>query len=549
MKKKYLVCLGFSLVLLSVTHIVSAKMWLSPEVIDNTDSANHLGNISAAINQNQNLYLTWENVINETAPHSYNLFWKLRYRSLAWSDSFQLTHHIFDTTSGVIYPNMDWNIGFYTGDNVYLTYSQAGVGYVFRHMGTGDTSTIDPGGCGTSGNGAAIAAEEPIDYHVLYLKCPERRLYYNKFNEMPAEHGWGTPVALTEAGHIIFNYDIAVDHDRNIYVVWSEQTSTDPARTSLKYLKHTEAGGWDATPTVLAVASTIAGVKVATDLDGHVHVVWRELDPADHPSEDIFYRTWRASAWSPEINLSNGDEVSADPTMVVTLDNHVHVAWIAADRTIAYRQWDGDWQPIVHLSEGSASRPFITSDRADNLYLFYSGAKPGSASETQLMLLRYSELSAHTPEGSDIRLDLNGHSITFDEVTTAGVTTITAHSDGSPLGAGYQLACTPPQYFDISTTAHYRAPIEVCLNYDDSVCNEADLQLLHKHGDSWVDITTSQDTENNVICGRIIGGLSEFALARPAGSMFMYPAWRLAMLIAIILVTFIWTVIMRIKSQ
>ena len=274
-------------------------------------------------------------------------------------------------------------------------------------------------------------------------------------------------------------------------------------------------------------------------LGGNVHVVWRELDPSDHSTEEIFYKTLRGS-WASDVNLSNGDEVSDDPSMIVTSDNSVHVAWIAADRTIAYRKWEGDWQPIVHLSDGSAARPFLTKDRANNLYLFYSGAKPPSPSATQLMLIRFAEPSVHTPVGTDVRVELEGHSVTFSEITEAGVTTIAGSSEGTDLSSDYQLACTPPQYFDIGTTARYRAPIDICLSYDDSVCTESEMQLLHNRGDTWEDITTSIDTDNNIICGRLLGRLSEFALVRPAGASPGFSRPMVALAVAVIAIFLIW---------
>ncbi|MGA1842414.1 MAG: putative metal-binding motif-containing protein [bacterium] len=513
MNKNHLVYVGVFIFFLFVAEVLPAKMWLSPEVVDNTESADRLYNISASISRFKNLYVTWENAINKEEAHSYNLFWKLRFSSLDWSDTTQLTYDPFDAITGHKPPNMDTNLGWYSGDNVYLTYSSLDEGYILIHMDTGAKSTIDTGFCAAIESGAALATEDPYDYHVLYLKCPERRLYHKKFIEPPTDHGWSTPTALTEAGIIFFSYDIAVDGDRNIHVVWSEAAPGDIIRANLKYLRHTEAAGWDATATLLSVATTITGVQVEADFDRNVHVIWRETDFSDHPTEDIFYKTWRVGVWSPDVNLSSGDEHGGDPSMAITLDNNVHIVWTATDRRIAYRKWDGDWQPIVHLSEGTASHPFITSGKSNNLYLLYSAGKPPSPVDTQLMLIRYDNPSAHTPVGSDVRIDLEGHSITFNEVTEAGATTITSKSEGSELSFGYSLACTPPQYFEIETTASHSGPVDICLAYEDSVCDESELQILHNLGDRWEDITTNVDTENNIICGMVFF-LSEFVLAR-----------------------------------
>jgi len=49
-------------------------------------------------------------------------------------------------------------------------------------------------------------------------------------------------------------------------------------------------------------------------------------------------------------------------------------------------------------------------------------------------------------------------------------------------------------------------PVEICINYSDvSFGNESKLQLLHFDDVTgiWVDVTTSLDTVNDIICGSV----------------------------------------------
>lgn len=46
------------------------------------------------------------------------------------------------------------------------------------------------------------------------------------------------------------------------------------------------------------------------------------------------------------------------------------------------------------------------------------------------------------------------------------------------------------------------------------MANEKKLRLFHHEGGRWVDITTSLDTVNNIICG-VVTSLSPFLLAEP----------------------------------
>ncbi len=549
MNKKHFFCAVTLCFLLFAAQTVTAKMWLTPEVVDDSESADFIGNISASVSRFNNLYLTWENVINEDAAHSTNLFGKVRFPSLNWADTQQLTHHIFDVGRGAGYPYMDTNSGQFSGDNVYLTYSSAREGYIHRNMTTGATTIIDVGTSGNLGNGAVFVAEEPLDFHVLYLKSPERQLSYKKYNEMPAELGWTAPTLLSDAGRIILRYDMDVDSDRTIHVVWSESIVGDFSRTTLNYLKHTEADGWDTEPTVLSTAATITGVKIRADYEGNLHVVWRDMDVSDHPTEDIFYKTYRADRWGPDVNLSNGDEHVHNPSLVITTDNKVHVAWIGTGLRIVYRQWDSSWQPLEHLTEGDSMHSFMTSDRSNNLYIFYSADNPSPSASRQLNLIRYADPSIYTPEGTDVRVELDGHSVSFDEVTESGATTIISRSEGSELPADYSLACIPPQYFNITSTARFSGAIEICIAYDDSTCSEDDLQLLHNLGDEWEDITTSIDTENNIICGRMpFGSFSEFALTRPAGSV-AWSSYAISALAAVLVLAFVALLVLVIKKK
>jgi hypothetical protein len=101
--------------------------------------------------------------------------------------------------------------------------------------------------------------------------------------------------------------------------------------------------------------------------------------------------------------------------------------------------------------------------------------------------------------------------LTFAQVTQAGTTELTMSSSGPPPPAGFQLGA-PPTYYELSTTASYTGLIQVCINYNGvSFFDEAALRLFHFENGQWVDITSSLDTLNNVICGST-SSLSPFAI-------------------------------------
>jgi hypothetical protein len=130
----------------------------------------------------------------------------------------------------------------------------------------------------------------------------------------------------------------------------------------------------------------------------------------------------------------------------------------------------------------------------------------------------------HVPDtvvGTDIvvePLDQNSGTalatLTFDQVTASGTTTLASSSNGTPPPMGFALG-TPPTYYDIATTASFAGDIEVCINYSSVFFeNEDELRLYHYEDPEWVERTTSLDTENDIICG-LVSSLSPFAIFEP----------------------------------
>ena len=102
--------------------------------------------------------------------------------------------------------------------------------------------------------------------------------------------------------------------------------------------------------------------------------------------------------------------------------------------------------------------------------------------------------------------------VTFANVTKPGFTSVTTSSVGPPSPAGFSLG-EPPLYFDISTTAVFDGPIEVCIDYAGTVFKRTDgLRLFHFEGGAWVNRTVS--AVGTSICA-VVSSLSPFAIFEP----------------------------------
>ena len=132
--------------------------------------------------------------------------------------------------------------------------------------------------------------------------------------------------------------------------------------------------------------------------------------------------------------------------------------------------------------------------------------------------------SPNTPAGDDVSVPLNGGTealagidVTFSEVTDEGSTTVVTTTAGPPPPTGFKIVglAELPLYFDINTDTSYSGDLTVCVRYDETQVagQEANLKLMQRV-DGFVDITTSVDTANNIICGTTTG-FSIFVVAEP----------------------------------
>jgi hypothetical protein len=103
--------------------------------------------------------------------------------------------------------------------------------------------------------------------------------------------------------------------------------------------------------------------------------------------------------------------------------------------------------------------------------------------------------------------------LTFSEVLEGGVTTVVSTSPSETHGppSGFSIG-NPPTTFNIETTATFTGVVQICLDYSNiTYQDESTLVLFHFEDGAWVPISTSLDTENNIICG-MVTLLSPFAV-------------------------------------
>ena len=110
------------------------------------------------------------------------------------------------------------------------------------------------------------------------------------------------------------------------------------------------------------------------------------------------------------------------------------------------------------------------------------------------------EAPANTLQGDGVTVDLGNVDVTFPQVITDGATTVSELTLAPAiLPEGYFEAGS--RYYDISTTAQYEAPVEVCISYNTLLIAEP-VRLLHFDGSAWIDISTSSSAGPGLRPGR-----------------------------------------------
>ena len=129
-----------------------------------------------------------------------------------------------------------------------------------------------------------------------------------------------------------------------------------------------------------------------------------------------------------------------------------------------------------------------------------------------------------TATGSNVNIAINGDRdiadgarVLFPTVTVAGATQMITRSTGPAPPSG--ITFLGGRYFQFSTTATASTTPTVCLNYANIMSGTESQYELYRRNNAntaWVQVTTSQSTVNNRICGSAASqGLGLYAIGRP----------------------------------
>jgi YVTN family beta-propeller protein len=109
--------------------------------------------------------------------------------------------------------------------------------------------------------------------------------------------------------------------------------------------------------------------------------------------------------------------------------------------------------------------------------------------------------------------------LTFANVAQPGFTSLVMRSTGPNPPSGAQVG-NPSLYYNLATTAAFSGGIIVCINYSGVKFGGSSVVLNQFENNTWVDVTTSVDTANQVVCGSAttLGPFAVFGVGSTGGS-------------------------------
>ncbi len=298
------------------------------------------------------------------------------------------------------------------------------------------------------------------------------------------------------------------------YISWHTSNFTDPVK-----IEYSDDNGYSYT-TVTSSTANDGSYEWTVPQNFSSQCLVRISDASDGSPSDVSDAVFTIGAYI-ELDVPDGGE-----------------NWVAG--TTHYIVWHGQGidnydVKMEYSTDNGATYTFINYKTNIGLSGSYSWEVPNTPSTQCLMRVTVtlppdiSDVSSsvftissagsnNTQTGNNVKVSLsNDVSVTFDNVTGAGNTTLNTEVSGPAAPGGFSIVpSASPVYYDISTTAVFTGKVNVCIKYDDSGMTSFQesalkLQVYESPSGPWKDITTSVETNTNIICGEVTH-FSDFAV-------------------------------------
>jgi uncharacterized delta-60 repeat protein len=314
---------------------------------------------------------------------------------------------------------------------------------------------------------------------------------YNVDGSLDSTFGGGDGKVLDESAVTSGAYDVVVDPDGGVVVAGGVNGESSHAGGDLALVRYSSSGSLDSDFGVGGVARADFGMEASAAV-GLVRQPDGRFLAAGYASPDAEPTLQTDTAFAiARFDDSGQLDESFYGGEVLT---HFGSATSEVAEAIAL-------QPDGKVLLGGTSAPFSQS---------------GETQEGDLALARYLPPPGYTPGGSNIEVSpidrASGRApvkLTFTQVHVPGQTSLTTKATG-PSPPAQWFHGQPIVYYDLTTTAAYSGPIEVCVEYQ-GISFAGDPRIYHYVNGSWNELATSVDSVSETACAET-ESLSHFAL-------------------------------------
>ncbi len=228
-----------------------------------------------------------------------------------------------------------------------------------------------------------IACDSSDNLHVVWSDFTpgNYEIYYKKSTDGGTT--WSANRRLTWTSGSSWTPAIAVNGDKNVYVVWYEDM---PGNSEIYFKKSTDGGAnWTTNMRLTYNTGWSYGPDIAVDSLGRLHVVWFDSTTGDH---EIYYKKSSngGTNWTASRQLTNNAGLSYCPRIAAFSTNSLHLVW--SDSTpgvteIYYKKSsDGgaNWSTSKRLTwtSGDSVNPDIAVDSSGNPHVAWRDNTPGN---------------------------------------------------------------------------------------------------------------------------------------------------------------------------
>jgi len=333
-----------------------------------------------------------------------------------------------------------------------------------------------------------------------------------------------------------FGAAVSISGDVAIIGAWGDRTPANQIQAGAAYVFRFDGTSWNFETKLTAspqIGFEAFGLTVASDGDAAIIGATRGFgDEANTGAAHVF--RFDGATWNEEAKLSIPTGAPNDSFGIVSIEGDVALIGAPGNNNNAgaayiFNRVDGIWYPVaIFLPSIPALGARFGTAVAMSGTTFIIGEPIAHGVDGRAYILQVGQ--NNTVPGMDIVVtpaDPNTGAtpvtVTFEEVLTAGETTLTTGPTGPPPPPNFELVTGSgdPIFYDIATTATYAGNIEICIDYAPFGLNEAQKSILtlnHFESGMWVPaMNQTNDTVNEIICGEVTS-LSPFALFVPIDS-------------------------------